>query len=384
MSTHNQVTGEAATPRTRRAILMAAAGSVGALVASAMGGRVPQVKAAAGAPFVIGDTNDAGSSQSVILSSAGGAAFTLKDSAANGTGVFGWASATTGIGRGLYGRTDAANGIGVQAKHNGAAGFGAALDAIAGPNVAIRASSTSVGIQVATTGSGTGVEIDTQNGPGLWVTAPANYAVAGVSGSGIGVFGNSNTNWSGLFQVDARVNNDFQVGGNQSVDGYLDVVGTLSKGGGSFKIDHPLDPAGKFLQHSFVESPDMKNIYDGVARLDAKGEATIEMPDWFHALNRDFRYQLTPHGSFGELYVRSTLREGRFSIAGGKPGQDVSWQVTGIRLDAWANANRIQVEVDKTGPDSGTYRHPELHGQPGSKRRAPKHPIGDPTDQRPR
>jgi hypothetical protein len=50
--------------------------------------------------------------------------------------------------------------------------------------------------------------------------------------------------------------------------GNVSVSGSLSKGGGSFKIDHPLDPANKYLYHSFVESPDMKNIYDGVATLD--------------------------------------------------------------------------------------------------------------------
>lgn len=380
MSTVDHVPGEAAAPRTRRALLMAAAGSLGALVASAFGRQVPDARAAAGDPFIIGQVHDAGTSQSVILSSTGGAAFTLKDTAANGTGVFGWSSATSGTGRGLYGRTDAANGVGVQAKHNGAAGSGAALDATAGPNVAIRATSSALGIKVAASGTGTGIEVDTQTGPGLWVTAPGNHAIAGISGSGIGIIGNSNTNWSGQFLHDTYVGGDFQVWGNQYVAGYLDVDGTLTKGGGAFRIDHPLDPAGKYLQHSFVESPDMKNVYDGVVRLDAKGAATIAMPDWFDALNRDFRYQLTAHGSFSPLYVQATIRDGRFSIAGGKPGQDVSWQVTGIRRDAWANAHRIQVEVDKTGAVAGTYSHPELHGEPPTKRRAPKHPVTDLAD----
>ncbi|MEM7390782.1 MAG: hypothetical protein AAF492_00420, partial [Verrucomicrobiota bacterium] len=51
------------------------------------------------------------------------------------------------------------------------------------------------------------------------------------------------------------------------------VSGTLSKSLGSFKIDHPLDPANKFLSHSFVESPDMMNVYNGNVRLDDDGEA---------------------------------------------------------------------------------------------------------------
>jgi hypothetical protein len=38
----------------------------------------------------------------------------------------------------------------------------------------------------------------------------------------------------------------------------------------------------------------------------------------------------------------------------------VSWQVTGVRHDEWANAHRMQVEVEKTGKERGTYLYPEL------------------------
>ena len=41
----------------------------------------------------------------------------------------------------------------------------------------------------------------------------------------------------------------------------------------------------------------MKNIYYGVAVLDEAGEAIVTLPDWFEALNGDFRYQLTPMGA---------------------------------------------------------------------------------------
>jgi hypothetical protein len=40
----------------------------------------------------------------------------------------------------------------------------------------------------------------------------------------------------------------------------------------------------------------------------------------------------------------------------------VSWQVTGIRQDAWANAHRIPVEELKSGKERGSYLHPELYG----------------------
>jgi hypothetical protein len=88
----------------------------------------------------------------------------------------------------------------------------------------------------------------------------------------------------------------------------------------------------------------------------------VELPDWFEALNRDFRYQLTAIGSFAPLYVSKEIGEGKFEIAGGVLDQKVSWQVTGIRQDAWANANRIPVEVDKPEKDRGRYLHPELFG----------------------
>ena len=46
------------------------------------------------------------------------------------------------------------------------------------------------------------------------------------------------------------------------------------------------------------------------------------------------------------------------------PGGEVSWQVTGIRQDAWANANRIPVEKKKSQEDAGKYLHPKAHGVP--------------------
>jgi hypothetical protein len=156
---------------------------------------------------------------------------------------------------------------------------------------------------------------------------------------------------------------------NVQVAGNLSVTGTLSKGAGSFKIDHPLDPANKYLSHSFVESPDMMNVYNGNIVLDAKGRAWVELPDYFEALNQDFRYQLTAIGAPGpNLYVAQEIRGNRFQIAGGKAGGKVSWQVTGIRHDAYANAHRIPTEEEKIGDDRGSYLHPELFNQTEAKR----------------
>lgn len=147
--------------------------------------------------------------------------------------------------------------------------------------------------------------------------------------------------------------------------GDVSVVGTLTKSGGSFKIDHPTDPANKYLSHSFVESPDMKNMYDGVVTTDAQGNASVSLPDWFEVLNRDFRYQLTVIGEFAQAIISKEISNHQFSVKTDKPGIKVSWQVTGTRQDAWANAHRIPVEESKPAAERGHYLHPELFGRAG-------------------
>lgn len=162
-----------------------------------------------------------------------------------------------------------------------------------------------------------------------------------------GVYASSSSGYAGRFSGDVKI------------------TGTLSKGGGSFMIDHPLDPANKYLQHSFVESPDMMNVYNGNVILDSNGEAIVSLPDYFEALNRDFRYQLTAIGVPGpDLYIAEEIIDNQFTIAGGEPGMKVSWQVTGIRKDVWAEENRIQVELEKGGQEQGKYLYPEVFGMP--------------------
>ncbi len=148
--------------------------------------------------------------------------------------------------------------------------------------------------------------------------------------------------------------------------GKVQVVGNLAKSSGSFKIDHPLDPENKYLNHSFVESPDMMNVYNGNAILDDNGEAWVYLPDYFEALNEDFRYQLTCIGGFSPVYVAQEIEYNAFRIAGGTPGLKVSWQVTGVRQDAYANAHRIVVEEMKPANERGYFLHPAEHGAPES------------------
>jgi hypothetical protein len=116
----------------------------------------------------------------------------------------------------------------------------------------------------------------------------------------------------------------------------------------------------------------MKNIYDGVIVLDANGQAEVTLPDWFGALNKDFRYQLTCIGGHAPVYIskevvnNSLVVNNSFSIAGGSPGLKVSWQLTGIRKDAYAEKNRVKVEENKPDNERGKYLYPEAYGLPKS------------------
>ncbi len=163
-------------------------------------------------------------------------------------------------------------------------------------------------------------------------------------------------------------------------NGNVKVTGTLEKGGGSFKIDHPLRPASAYLQHSFVESPDMKNVYDGVVTTDRRGFASVNLPAYFQALNRNFRYQLTSLSGLQDVAVAREIARNRFVIQSEKPNSRVSWQVTGSRKDRFANANRVRVVVAKTGAERNKYLYPELYGKPRSLSvvAAPKKPKPSP------
>jgi hypothetical protein len=147
--------------------------------------------------------------------------------------------------------------------------------------------------------------------------------------------------------------------------GDVNVSGAIFAGTKDFKIDHPLDPSNKYFYHSCIESSDRKNLYDGVTMLDAQGAATIELPAWFEALNQDFRYQLTAIGAPGpNLHIAQKIANNHFKIAGGTAGMEVSWQVTGVRHDAYAIAHPLHVEDDKPAELKGYYLHPKENGQP--------------------
>lgn len=153
-----------------------------------------------------------------------------------------------------------------------------------------------------------------------------------------------------------------------SFNGNVNVSGILTSTVKDFRIDHPLDPANKYLYHSSVESSEMMNMYTGNATLDASGEATVQLPAWFQTENADFRYQLTAIGAPAPgLYVAQEIQNSSFGIAGGQAGMKVSWQVTAVRQDAYAKAHPLAVEVDKPANERGYFIHPELYGAPAEK-----------------
>ena len=288
----------------------------------------------------------------------------------SGTGVFGLASGTTGLNYGVYASSNSASGYGLFA--TGAGRAIRAVSSAAGAVVEVDSSYTgnldSYGIQAEAETAG----LYGKGHHGAWGESVAPPGFDGVT-SGVRGTGNGASSYLAFWDDGLGTSRSYGVFGNEGdADiaragfflGSVDVLGTLTKAAGSFLIDHPLDPENKTLSHSFVESPDMMNIYNGNVTLDQNGEAWIELPEWFEALNRDFRYQLTGIGQFAPLYVAERVRNNRFKIAGGERGMTVSWQVTGIRQDTWANENRIPVEEDKLPGLRGRLIHPEAFGQP--------------------
>src|SRR5262249_39704227 len=116
--------------------------------------------------------------------------------------------------------------------------------------------------------------------------------------------------------------------------------------------------------HAAIESSEVLNIYSGNVTTDENGDAVVALPDWFEAVNRDLRYQLTVLGTFAQAIVADEVKSNRFKIKTNAPGVKVSWQVTGIRSDAATRKHLFKVEEDKPESERGTYLTPEAYDQP--------------------
>jgi hypothetical protein len=227
-------------------------------------------------------------------------------------------------------------------------GYNYGTDRYAAEFEIIKATNPRAAIYARTAGSGQAIDAEVNSA----TTADALFArtTSPTAGSYAGVF-------SGPVQVSCSA-------ATCNTTNALQVVGNFAATAKTFKIDHPLDPANKYLYHSSVESPDMKNIYDGVVTTDASGLATVRLPAYFEALNRDFRYQLTVLGTFAQAIVKDEIKNNQFTIQTNAPNVKVSWQVTGIRHDAYANAHPMEVEQDKPADERGRYLEPEAFGKP--------------------
>ena len=312
----------------------------------------------------------------------------------SGTGVSGQASATTGTTFGVYGQSSSGQGYGLYGVNWSNTGSAVGIYARSLSTSGYAGYFSGKGndaVYIENTGSGRGLLVETTTDTAVWAisslglaavdgraassTGRGLYGYATAStGSNSGVYGRTaSSDGRGVYgwaETTSGVNYGVY-GRTSSASGYagyfqgnLHTTATLSKSAGSFKIDHPLDPANQYLYHSFVESPDMMNIYNGNVTTDAEGLAVVMLPDWFQALNRDFRYQLTVIGQFAQAIVAQEIEDNRFIIRTDKPQVKVSWQVTGIRQDAYANAHRIPVEEAKPAEEAGLYLHPLELGQP--------------------
>ncbi|MFD3167136.1 hypothetical protein [Herpetosiphon sp. NSE202] len=300
----------------------------------------------------------------------GPAAYGVWGLSTNGRGVVG--NTTSGIG--VSG--ESVSSIGVSGRSTSGSGvYGFSNDALGVSG----ASSNWVGVQGI--GADTGVRGFSTDNSGVWGQSENGSGILGVSGGNYasvwGFTSSHNTAVQGQ-QIESGTGNGVEgiaVSGNGIVGisqsgyagmfyGSVNVTGAINAAVKNFRIDHPLDPANQYLQHASVESDAMKTIYDGVAVLDRDGKAVVKLPDWFEALNGDFRYQLTALNAPGPgLYIAAEIKQNQFTIAGGSAGSKVSWQVTGIRHDPYAVANPLQVEVTKPLTEQGTYLAPQGSAQ---------------------
>jgi hypothetical protein len=379
----------------------------------ALYGRITSTAPGSGAAAVLGQNLGTGNRGYGVVGTHAGGGIGVAGSSVTGIGVSGASlstgaapavlgvhNATTGTGAGVEGRTNSTsegatgvlgvvsstsnvaltagvrginntNGFGVygSAKYTGVYGYGSLDSGVYGASTnafGVRGHADSNTGVFGDSFSSYGVQGYSYSTAGVYGSSLVSYGVQGYSNPGTGVYGES------LYGrgVSGFSENHYGVYGESgsSYAGYFEgdvhVQGTLTKAGGSFRIDHPLDPENQYLSHSFVESPDMMNVYNGNITTDANGDATVELPVYFQALNRDFRYQLTVIGQFSQAIVSEKVHNNQFRIKTDLPFVEVSWQVTGIRQDAWANENRIPVEEPKPEAERGTYLYPEGYGQP--------------------
>ncbi len=291
--------------------------------------------ASTGGVGVVGNATAAGASNGVGVSG------NSQGSGAGAAGVVG----SSGL-LGVRGVASSVNGVGVHGENLTPTGGSANVGVVG--TVASAGAIGVLGTSPATTGAGIGVVGTSIGASGIGVLG------TGLGASGIGVQG------SGAIGVSSI--GTLTVAGNAQVSGAVSAAAIVA-GVKNFKIDHPLDPANRYLTHACVESDAHRNLYDGTVELGADGGARVALPDWFEALNGDIRYQLTAIGvAMPGLHVARAVEGNAFEVAGGAPRGTVSWQLSGVRRDACARSNPVVVDEAKPGAERGRYLHPEAFG----------------------
>jgi hypothetical protein len=312
-------------------------------------------------------------------------------SSPTGRGVLGYAFSTTGVNRGVYGRSDSNEGTGVWGLAYSTTGntrgvyaeaastSGRAVEAYApansGSTFGVRATNLSpsgravAGYANATTGNPMGVlgEAKAPDGAGVFAsnTSASGYAYgllgsSNASPSAIGTFGQALHASGVTYGVYGRAD---------SPNGYgLYTSGRFAAGGTkAFRIDHPLDPTGKYLMHYCTESPTPQNSYSGSIVTDGTGRAWVQLPDYFAEINANFKYQLTvvqddESSQFVQVKVARRIQGNRFLIMSSAPNIEVSWRIEADRNDGFVRTHGAPTEVEKVGIEAGTYQHPEFFG----------------------
>ncbi len=149
--------------------------------------------------------------------------------------------------------------------------------------------------------------------------------------------------------------------------GNVNITGSISKGSGSFLIDHPLDPLNKTLRHNFVESPGNLCIYPGKIKLDASGKAEVKMPDYYIALVKEEEAiaQITP---VGKPFLTGCEWSKDFTtlIIYGEPDREIYYSVIADRDDPVIHQLYKPVEEEKGNGNftKGKLLYPKAYGYP--------------------
>ena len=191
---------------------------------------------------------------------------------------------------------------------------------------------------------------------GVFGTSPAAQG-------GKGVVGHANATSGECYGVYGRsINNPSQTNYGVYSEGRLAATGTKQ-----FQIDHPLSPETHYLNHFCTEGPEPYNAYSGNVVTDAHGYAVVRLPNYFEAINRDYRYQLTVIDASDDFVLAKVVQEiqnNQFVIRTSKPNVKVSWRVEAIRNDLWVQRYGYVTELEKPQWNQGKYLHPELYGLP--------------------